>query len=522
MLAQIFLAKIKYMFSIIKSKTNLYNRFTTMLRRLYSTLLEAPAAVSPEVTTIKSGSLTGTFGVKHLESLDWLHTLSPCFPLCAEQIEIITEPQAFYNRLLTLCTNATERISIASLYFGTGKLETQLVTEIQNNVQRNADLKVNILIDYTRGTRGTNNTTSKSMLQTLVNQSKNVLLSLYHTPNLRGLTRRIVPARWNELIGLQHMKVYVTDHTVIISGANLSNDYFTNRQDRYIVIKDQNLSDFYFELIEKVQEFSLKVLPNSKCGLHPNWNIVPYKGNRNEFVAQAKDSICEVFANTVDNLQDQINCKTDATKIDTWIFPLVEMGQLNIHHDSIVTQRIFSDALPDSRLNLTTGYFNLTQTYMDTLANECKANCDILMAHPNANGFQGASGPAGGIPAAYSQIAKTFYQKLIELAQAQRFKLFEYQRIGWTYHAKGLWYYLPQSYLPDLTLIGSSNFGERSVNRDLESQICLVTVNEELRRQLQREYVNLRRHCTPAEDELQSRSIPKWVQTVVVYFRNYF
>lgn len=493
-----------------------------MLRRLYSTILERPSVTTSEMSPIKNSSLSGTFGVKHLESLDWLHSMGPCFRVRAEQIEILTEPQAFYEKLLTLCTNARHRISLASLYIGTGRLESELVTEIQKNVQRNANLKVNILIDYTRGTRGkSDDVTSKGLLQKLVDESKNVFVSLYHTPNLRGLTKRVIPARWNELVGLQHMKIYVADHTVIISGANLSNDYFTNRQDRYIVINDKNLSDFYFQLIEKVQEFSLLVSQDAKCCLHPKWNVLPYKrAHHKDFVALAHESICSFYAKTIDDLPDAT--MDDDKKMDTWIFPLIEMGQLDIHHDSVVTQKLFCDALPDSRLNLTTGYFNLTQSYMKTLATTCKAKCDILMAHPNANGFQGASGPAGGIPAAYSQIAKTFYHRLVKLAQVQRIKLFEYERTGWTYHAKGLWYYLPESFTPDLTLIGSSNFGERSVNRDLESQICLVTVNNELRRQLQREYVNLRRYCSPAEEALRTRSIPKWVRTVVVYFRNYF
>lgn len=491
-----------------------------MLRRLYSSILERPSVTSPEVHSLKTNSISGSFGVKQLESLDWLHSMSPCFPMKAEQIEILTEPNMFYQKLKTMCTEAKQRISIASLYIGTGKLETDLVDEIQQNINRNSDLKVNILIDYTRGTRGKGDDTSKGLIQKLVDGSKNVLVSLYHTPNLRGITKRIVPARWNELIGLQHMKIYVADQTVLISGANLSNDYFTNRQDRYIVINDKDLSDFYSELIEKVQEFSLQVNSDSSCQLHPNWSLIPYESSRKEFAERARTSIYSLYEQTSERLHDVTNKPNK--KIDTWIFPLVEMGPFDIHHDSAVTQKLFTDALPGSKLNIATGYFNLTQSYMDTLTSDCKADCEILMAHPNANGFQGARGAAGGIPAAYSQIAKTFHKRLVELAQHQRIRLYEYEQKGWTYHAKGLWYYLPGSFLPDMTIIGSSNFGERSVNRDLESQICLVTKNDELRRQMQREYVNLKRYCSPAEEALNSRPVPKWVKTVVVYFRNYF
>lgn len=494
-----------------------------MLRRLFSSIVDSTSQM--EVSPLKGVHLTGTFGVKRLESLDWLHSLSLCFPLQADQIEIITEPQAFYSKLQTMFTNASNRIGIASLYFGSDQLESQLVTDIRENIVKNSQLKVNILIDFTRGTRGEGRkVSSKQMLQQLLVDNKNTSLSLYHTPKLRGLKKRVMPDRWNELIGLQHMKIYVADHMVLISGANLSNDYFKNRQDRYILIKDKHLSDFYFSLIEKVQEFSVQVSADNKYYSHPQWNMLPYENDQKCFVTKANASICDFFTTAAHEMKCQMEkIRSNKVKIDTWIFPLVEMGQLGIHHDSIVTQNLFSKAVPESRFNLTTGYFNLTQNYMDKIASdECKASFDILMAHPDANGFQGAKGPAGGIPAAYSQISKNFLKKLIETNQSERIKLHEYERSGWTYHAKGLWYYLPGSYMPDLTLIGSSNFGERSTNRDLESQICLVTTNDELRRQLQREYVNLKRYCSPAEQQLQSRSIPKWVQTAVIFFKNYF
>ena len=55
------------------------------------------------------------------------------------------------------------------------------------------------------------------------------------------------------------MKIYIFDSSVIISGANLSNDYFTNRQDRYILIEDKQLSNFFERLITTVQKFSLNM-----------------------------------------------------------------------------------------------------------------------------------------------------------------------------------------------------------------------------------------------------------------------
>lgn len=61
------------------------------------------------------------------------------------------------------------------------------------------------------------------------------------------------------------------------------------------------------------------------------------------------------------------------------------MGQIGIHHDSLIVRQILASALPGSELKMATGYFNLTDTYMTALTNECAANCGILMAHPNVS-----------------------------------------------------------------------------------------------------------------------------------------
>lgn len=106
--------------------------------------------------------------------------------------------------------------------------------------------------------------------------------------------------------------------------------------------------------------------------------------------------------------------------------------------------------------------------------------------------------------------------------QDYRVSLYEYEKANWTYHAKGMWYYLPSSTLPSLILIGSSNFGERSVNRDLESQVCLVTTNRRLRERLHKENELLFNQSSTAERQITTRSIPRWVRAVVQIFRNFF
>lgn len=57
------------------------------------------------------------------------------------------------------------------------------------------------------------------MVQDLVTQfGSRFTLGLYHTPNLRGILKTVGPERFNEVMGLQHMKIYLFDDDIFLSG----------------------------------------------------------------------------------------------------------------------------------------------------------------------------------------------------------------------------------------------------------------------------------------------------------------
>lgn len=472
-----------------------------MLRKLINTVIDTPLQTPT--------AFPHPFTKKETLHLSWLTQLTPCFPISAKNISILYEPADFYNALLEYGQKAKERITIASLYLGNGDLEKKLVKSLMDNSQL-SQLKINILLDYARGSRFANN--SRKMLQPLLQQSSSCTLSLYHTPTLRGVLKKVMPNRWNELFGVQHMKLYIFDDTLIISGANLSNDYFTNRQDRYFVIKDNNLCDFYDGLIKRVQKFSIKVDENDSEEFGEYGS--PYEGSKNNFIEKAGDGIEKYLAEVK---VDQNNHKHEG--FDTWIFPLVQMGQLGVVQDVQVTARIFGDALPGTRMNIATAYFNLTHDYVRSLIFKSKAECNLLMAHPEANGFLGAKGMAGGIPDGYTLLARRFKAQLDRQCQQNRIHLLEYIRKGWTYHAKGLWYYSPGSEKPSMTLIGSPNFGDRSVLKDLETQIAIVTENPELQEKLHDECTRLYKLGLRGDFK---REVPHWVYAMVFLFKDFF
>ena len=78
-------------------------------------------------------------------------------------------------------------------------------------------VRVSVLLDYMRGSRGVRN--SRTMLLPLLKEfPSSVTVALFHTPNLRGIVRRLLPERYNETFGVNHIKAYVFDDTVVISG----------------------------------------------------------------------------------------------------------------------------------------------------------------------------------------------------------------------------------------------------------------------------------------------------------------
>ena len=61
--------------------------------------------------------------------------------------------------------------------------------------------------------------------------------------------------------------------------ANLSHDYFTNRQDRYIVLSEcKELADFYSQLVSTVSSFSLQLQPDDTVRVAEGLQVHPYEG----------------------------------------------------------------------------------------------------------------------------------------------------------------------------------------------------------------------------------------------------
>ncbi|KAF9444461.1 CDP-diacylglycerol-glycerol-3-phosphate 3-phosphatidyltransferase [Macrolepiota fuliginosa MF-IS2] len=425
----------------------------------------------------------------------------PAFSLPPRQICILNQPTQFYSLLLEMIRRAEHRIFISSLYIGSE--DTEILDTITEALGTKPSLHVYFQLDLNRSTRPGPSSTAKLLLPLLEKYPSRVNVSMFRSPSLRGIMAKVVPPRFNEGWGTWHAKVYGVDNEVIISGANLNKSYFTDRQDRYLHFKDQPLfAQYCYDFLQTAARFSFRLLPSST----PD-TVTPYSDIRDGYVLQwsdadthphhinkkVKNALLEFQSSRRIASQIQLDTNEDSFKSEQqiMIFPVIQAGQFGIREEEATLQLLFrhinaaAKQGPRKRplLDLTSGYFSLYQPYQKLVLGSRNVDCRIVAAGPKANGFFGSGGISGRIPEGYTYHEKSFMRavrkagRLWREAASGNFKgiqLSEWDRPGWTYHAKGIWLSSSSKSLPILTLFGSTNLNSRSSHLDTELSFVMV------------------------------------------------
>ncbi|KAF0698748.1 Aste57867_10653 [Aphanomyces stellatus] len=412
--------------------------------------------------------------------IDDLRESTPSFPMEGKDVKVLHAPCDFYNQLIHNIQHATKRITISSLYIGNDELSRGLVQALTDACAANSSLQVSIVLDFSRGQRG-GATSSVAMLQPLLARfPSSVSLHLYRVPQLDRWG--FLPPPFDETIGVSHTKVYLCDDTLIMSGANLSGDYFTQRQDRYMQLLNPDLAGFYHTFVQIVADHAYRVDVSDDSGVPPTL-VKPDRSH-----AQ--------FASALLSLQDY-QPTTPRWTTSTMAIPTIQFSPLEILHDEDTLTHVLHRLPAASHMNIASGYLNFPP-FLTSLLAERQFNLDVLTAAPSANGFFTANDVKGALPMAYSLIESEFFDHF----PAHQLRLREYNRDAWTFHAKGMWI---QHEDEALTVVGSSNFGQRSYGRDLESQVFLYTTDTTLQANLKDEYERLTAHSETVTAALWKR-----------------
>ncbi|ORX44396.1 hypothetical protein BCR36DRAFT_586248 [Piromyces finnis] len=513
---------------------------------------------------------------------------SAVFSVDASKIEIINKPTDYYNKIKEQILQAKHRVVLTALYIGIDQVD--LIQTLHKALAECKTLRVTILFDCLRGTRTSNSgESSVTLVAPLVTAYPDrVEIALYHTPELTRPLKMLLPQRVNEIIGLFHAKIVISDDNLILAGANLSTEYFEQRQDRYVFFGNAtSLSDYFYDLAITLTKISYQLAPQHTLipsGPDPTTNPVQFRQTAfhaldsflsnwyartqalrdqlNEFAdmnlkEQSKsddtestltnqsdveyDNDCDMYSAVSDMSEETTTIETkepeNTNKLpklskdtDTIVIPMLQMKQLNIRENERLMEVIMNiiDSNSDYWKNLfiTSGYLNFTNEFKKVL-NEINTEVDIVCAAPQANSFYKGSGLSANIPAFY-----TYFEKQVHDGSAKKdleLRIHEYVRPGWTYHAKGLWasYKDPETgeLLPNVTILGSTNFGRRSMNRDVEAQVLMITDNKKLQKDMANEIKNLLNYTVLVDNETfnkEERYVPLKVKLSTYLFQNMF
>lgn len=323
--------------------------------------------------------------------------------------------------------------------------------------------------------------------------------------------------------------------------ANLAQEYFERRQDRYYLIKSAELADYCCSLIFALGKFSYLLLP-AHSGVSnyrldwPKTNAVPQPLG-NVALAEIVEAATRCFAPLIwkhkphlpspkQPSRSRMDCGTDtASNADTIIYPLAQLtpllGSLTTSTHGWAILRLLSLLSISRSWTLATPYLNLPESLVKFLTrhshapfgngklfNSAPAHGKIIIAAPEAMSFYEAKGLAGYIPTAFGREA----QKLLGTLKVETYSssalcsstyLLQWQRGiahrigGWTFHVKGWWVRGLRMGSPStaaasnddmtITVVGSSNYGERSYTLDLEMDVLIATRDPDLKQRIHRE-----------------------------------
>lgn len=471
-------------------------------------------------------------------------------------MRLIQSPSKFYKAIEEIIIRAQKRVFLSSLYIG--KEETDLIDTLRDALKSRPALRAVILVDGLRSTRegpfsqteqGKVKTSCASLIASLARDFPNqVDVCLYRTPGLPVWLERLIGKRVVEGAGLQHMKIYGGDDEFIFSGGNLSHDYFSNRQDRYLHFWNQPLlSNYLISLMLLTCQFSYRLYPiESSTSIQRHTYHSPYElrwegcssrlllgegadGSVSEdgchqchkkrvtlpehkFAPGAGQLLRSFTSRWRQHAQQQLRIddeKGRQPEDSTYIVPLLQMGPMQITQETDAMPLLFDlmvkEGAEDGRgvLDFTSGYFSLYPPYkslvLDAPSDALKTR--IIAAAPESNGFFGSKGISRHIPPAYTWLERKFWDAVQQRNKTDSIELLEWVKSGWTYHAKGLWWTPARSASlgPTHTLIGSSNFGSRSALRDLECTFLVeapASGQSSLNRVLRDEVEALRHNAT--------------------------
>ena len=236
-----------------------------------------------------------------------------------------------------------------------------------------------------------------------------------------------------------------------IQRANLSNDYFTNRQDRYHVFSCARLTDYYERIHNTVCSISYRVMPGPKemSGYVLDWpksNPAPVPVDEPSRFKQAATALLGPLIQPLATAGNEVSHGAKTVVYPVGQFTPLMQPDTSTEQPALATVlgALANENAEGSKWVLTAGYFNILPHLKGLLLNS-RSIGTVVTAAPEANGFYGSKGISNMLPPAYTLLSKRFLQDVIKLGKERNITIREWKKgvhgqdpDAWTYHAKGL------------------------------------------------------------------------------------
>jgi CDP-diacylglycerol--glycerol-3-phosphate 3-phosphatidyltransferase len=382
-------------------------------------------------------------------------------------IKSILSPEEFHEHILHKINECQRDIILSSLYFDHKEKILEILESIQIKLINNKNIiNVTILLDYNRMHRRD----SEQSLEYLKQLSQ---LSYHHNQNFNVYYYRMpqsyyfLPSQLNEIIGVYHCKFLIFDNEIILTGANLSEEYFMTRQDRYLIFTyDESIqSNESLPIVSLDQYMRLFVHDLSKfCYFLSNGVMMPPKSeNITELNRLLKTYTTNEFH--FDN--------------DTIMIPMIQHAAVGIYNEENnilqllsrltsgnadrtdnrsvnrqLTMTIaspypnFSSSLVEAIIKLS--HQMISETVSSLLTNTKSENTAVEFLHRHIS-FVFASNSSHGF--SKGNFIKSFIPSMHQIALfneiscavkrnssvSQLINLWNYDKPNWTFHLKGMW-----------------------------------------------------------------------------------
>eukprot|EP00736_Rhodelphis_marinus_P011755 Rmarinus@m.4932 len=339
------------------------------------------------------------------------------FPVAPKNIRALHSPQEYYQ-FITDRIKTSERSFLSALYLGDGPLEKELL-----HVCATSKGRISFILDFFRGSRRGKGHSSLDLLRDLkATDPRRIGAAFFRMPVGSERLRSILPEKLNEVFGLYHAKLGIFDDTVVLTGANLSGEYFSNRQDRYIVIENEpEFSSYCRGIMHEMSSMSFQL---GSDGLLRAPELGSLITDRPKCAHRLQDFLA-TFP------QRDYVVDDEAQRSLAFIVPSVQVGPWDLNQEDDTPREIARLLRGNYHIDLASAYFNPTNaiqqallsphsvphphhplslrrehpeettdvrikdTGLRTKETNSVGTIRVLSAAPTANGFYGAKGLPG-------------------------------------------------------------------------------------------------------------------------------